>query len=180
MKRLAFGLMLLVLLWGGWTLASSHDFQHTIDDGPMSFSWTVDGENLHVKLTGKTTGWVGVGFNPEKMMKGANFIMGYVKGGKVKVTDHIGNNERNHKADKKSGGANNTSDIAGSEEGGVTEIFFTIPLNSGDSTDTALDPGGVTTVLLGMGGGRDSFRSVHKFRSVHQVTLSTGASEKVK
>ncbi|VFQ46019.1 DOMON domain-containing protein [Desulfoluna butyratoxydans] len=181
MKRFVFWIMLpACFLWGSSAFGATHEFTHTLKDGPMTFSWTVSGESLHVKLTGKTTGWVGVGFNPEKMMKGANFIMGYVKSGKVKVTDHIGNNERNHKADTKSGGKNNTTDIAGSEKGGVTEIYFTIPLTSEDSNDTDLDPEGVTTVLLGMGGGRDSFRSVHKFRSVHQVTLSTGASEKVK
>lgn len=180
MNRLALWMIFFVMTAGGVSLAGAQDFHFTLDDGPMRFSWAVAEGNLHVKLTGKTTGWVGVGFNPEKMMKGANFIMGYVKAGKVKVTDHIGNNERNHKADTKAGGRSNVTNMAGSEAKGVTEIFFTIPLASGDPADSVLDPSGTTTVLLAMGSGRDSFRSIHKFRAVHRVTLSSGASEKVK
>lgn len=161
------------------SLVGAEPFNHTLVDGPMNFSWTVGDGVLQVKLTGKTTGWVAVGFNPVKMMKGANFIMGYVKGGKVKVTDHIGNADRNHKADTKSGGQNHAGSTAGSEKGGVTEISFTIPLDSKDTNDTVIDSTGMTTVLLGMGS-RDSFRSIHSFRAVHRVNLSTGASEKVK
>ncbi len=180
MKRLFAIFTLMALIVCGASLAGAEPFSHTLTDGPMTFSWTVGDGVLQVKITGKTKGWVAVGFNPVKMMKGANFIMGYVKDGKVKVTDHIGNTERNHKADTKSGGKNNASNTGGSEKGGVTEISFTIPLDSKDTNDTRIDPAAMTTVLLAMGGGRDSFRSVHSFRAVHRVNLSTGATEKVK
>ncbi|BCS96582.1 hypothetical protein DSLASN_22140 [Desulfoluna limicola] len=181
MKRLvAVFICCLALTVGGTPLAGAEPFDHTLTDGPMTFSWSVGDGVLNVKLTGKTEGWVAVGFNPVKMMKGANFIMGYVKDGKVTVTDHTGHAERNHKADTKSGGQNHASNTVGSEKGGMTEISFTIPLDSQDANDTIIDPSGMTTVLLAMGGGRDSFRSVHTFRSVHRVTLSSGASEKVK
>ena len=177
MKRLLLAALCMVCFQ---STAFAMEYAHTIKDGPMTFSWTVDGEMIHVKLTGRTTGWVAVGFNPVKMMKGANFMMGYVKKGKVKVTDHIGNSERGHKADTKSGGTNNATNVNGSEAKGVTEISFTMPLNSGESVDTVIDPAGTTTVLMGQGGGRDSFRSIHSFKSIHRVTLATGASEKVK
>lgn len=180
MKRLFAMFILMAVSVCGAPLAGAEPFSHTLTDGPMTFSWTVEDGVLQAKITGKTKGWVAVGFNPVKMMKGANFIMGYVKDGKVTVTDHIGNTERNHKADTKSGGQNNTSNTAGSEKGGVTEISFTIPLDSKDSNDTLIDPSGMTTVLVAMGGGRDSFRSVHSFRAVHRVNLSTGTAEKVK
>ncbi|MCG8472057.1 MAG: DOMON domain-containing protein [Desulfobacterales bacterium] len=162
------------------SLGLAMEYSHTLEDGPVAFSWRVDGELLHVKLRGETTGWVAVGFNPVTMMKGGNFIMGYVKNGKAKVTDHVGHTERAHKSDKKSGGTNNATAVSGTEAEGVTEIAFTMPLNSGESVDTVIDPKDMTTVLLGVGGGRDSFRSVHAYKSVHQVDLITGASEKVK
>lgn len=180
MKRMIFVCMLLAFIVGSESLAGADGYSHTVSDGPMSFSWSVEGSMLKVKLTGKTKGWVAVGFNPEVMMKGANFIMGYVKDGKVKVTDHFGNSERNHKADTKDGGKNNFSGVSGSEKGGVTEISFTIPLDSGDPKDKAIDPTLTTTVLLAMGGGRDSFRSVHSYKSVFEVNLSDGTSKKVK
>lgn len=179
MKRLVVAFFLLAFTVGGASLAGAETFNHTLTDGPISFSWTVGDGVLLVKLTGKTTGWVAVGFNPEKMMKGANFIMGYVKDGTAKVTDHIGNAHRSHKADTKSGGQNNAGRVAGFEKAGVTEISFTIPLDSKDSNDTVIDAAGMTTVLLAMGS-RDSFRAIHSFRSVHRVNLFTGGSEKVK
>ena len=179
MKCLVVAFVCFAFAVGGGSLVGAEPFNHTLTDGPMSFSWTVGDGVLQVKLTGKTEGWVAVGFNPVKMMKGANFIVGYVKDGKVKVTDHTGNGERNHKADTKSGGQNNAMSTAGSEKAGVTEITFTMPLDSKDANDVVIDSQGMTTVLLAMGS-RDSFRAVHSFRSVHRVNLSTGVSEKVK
>ncbi|WP_300671187.1 DOMON domain-containing protein [Desulfoluna sp.] len=180
MKYLMVAAMCLWISAAGVSLAGEEALDHTLVDGPLVFSWTVGDGALRVKLTGKTTGWVAVGFNPDKMMKGADFIMGYVKDGKVKVTDHFGNGERNHKADTRVGGRNDLTRTSGSEKEGVTEIFFTLPLKSGDPNDKELDPEAMTTVLLALGSGRDSFRSVHKFRSVHRVNLSSGVSEKVK
>ena len=71
---------------------ASPAYDHSLGDETMSFQWRLDaGKNLiYVKLTGKTDSWVSVGFNPTRRMKGANFVMGYVKNGKVKATDHFG------------------------------------------------------------------------------------------
>ena len=179
MKRLLWAVLFLMVMAMASSPVGAEPSSHTLTDGPMTFSWVLADGSIECTLTGKTKGWVAVGFNPVKMMKGANFIMGYVKGGKVKVTDHIGNSERNHKADTKSGGKNSTVETGGSEKAGITEIHFTIPLDSKDPNDTALDAKGMTTVLLAMGS-RDSFRAVHSFRSVHRVNLTTGDSKKVK
>lgn len=180
MKRTMTMLVLVVCLALGTSRVGAESYRHILTDGPMSFSWTVVDRAIQIKITGKTTGWVGVGFNPYSMMKGANFIVGFVKDGKVSVEDHIGNAERNHTSDTASGGQNNVSSAAGSEKDGVTEISFSIPLDSLDPNDRALDVAGKTTVLLSMGGARDSFRSGHTFKAIHRVTLSTGLSEKVK
>ena len=179
MKRLLGVALFLMAMVMASSLVEAEPFGHTLTDGPMTFSWVLADGAIECTLTGKTKGWVAVGFNPVKMMKGANFIMGYVKGGKVKVTDHIGNSERSHKADTKSGGKNSAVATGGTEKGGVTEIHFTIPLDSKDPSDTAIDAKGMTTVLLAMGA-RDSFRAVHSFRSIHRVNLTTGVSKKVK
>ncbi len=179
MKRFFWVVVLFVVtLWGAF-VSRAETFDHTLKEGPMQFSWSVEAGSLRVQLTGKTTGWVGVGFNPEEMMKGANFILGYVKNGKVKVVDHFGHSDRNHKSDTKLGGQNDTSGVSGSEKKGVTEITFTIPLKTGDEYDTVIDPTGMTTVLLSMGSGRDSIRSVHGFKSIYRVNLSTGRFEKM-
>jgi len=153
-------------------------YSHKIDVKKISFHWEVDGTVLHVKLIAKTTGWVGIGFNPTEEMKDANFILGYVKNGKAKATDEYGISNNKHKTDHKIGGQNNVSNLAGKEENGVTEISFTIPLNSGDTKDRPLSIDTETIVLLAYGAGRDSFKSKHKFRTALKVNLKTGAFSK--
>jgi len=155
-------------------MAENIQYTNKIDVKNMSFSWKIDGDQIHIKLVAKTKGWVGVGFNPSKLMKDANFILGYVKNGKPAITDHFGTGERMHQSDKKTGGKNNISNIFGKEENGKTEIGFTIPLNSGDSNDQEIRVNQDTRILLAYGAGRDSFRALHKFRTKLSVNLASG------
>lgn len=154
--------------------SAATEYAQTIEVKKMTFSWTIDGENLHGKMTGETEGWVGVGFNPSDKMKDANYVLGYVKKGEVKVVDEFGTTKTGHKTDEKIGGTENVTVVGGSEDNGVTTIEFIIPLNSGDEKDGIIDPAADTTVLLAYGAGRDSFRSKHKFRATVVVNLSTG------
>lgn len=156
------------------------DYDHELKDKSVSFDWKIDGENLAVKLSAKTDGWVGVGFNPSKEMEGGNFILGYVKKGKAKIVDEFGDSGNTHKSDKKLGGTVDATLVGGTEEGGVTTIEFTMPLKSADKNDTEIDVNGDTIVLLASGAGRDSFKSKHKHRSTYKVNLTTGISEKMK
>ena len=153
------------------------DYAHEVKDKKIAFAWSVDGDKLAVKLTAETEGWVGIGFNPASAMKGANFILGYVKNGQVELDDDYGVSESAHKSDTKLDGTSDVSLVGGSEADGVTTIEFTIPLASADKNDTKIDVNGDTTVLLAYGAGRDSFLSKHKYRSALKVNLSTGASQ---
>ncbi len=150
----------------------SYDYQTKVQD--MDFAWKVDGENLHVKLSAKTTSWVGIGFNPSAKMKDADFVLGYVKKDKVKVSDEYGDGENSHKSDKKLGGTDNVTVVGGSEKNGVTTVEFFLPLKSGEETDAVIQPDSETTVLLAYGEGRDSFRVSHKFRTALTVNLQSG------
>ncbi len=159
------------------TQAVANDYQHSITEGDMTFSWSIDGDTLAAKVSGPTTGWVSVGFNPTKKMKDANIIIGYVKKGKVKITDEYGTAATQHKSDKKVGGADNVTVVGGTEEGNVTTIEFTIPLKSGDEKDTALDPAADTAVILAYGPDKDSFRLKHKKAYKVTVNLGSGATK---
>jgi len=160
------------------SIAGNIQYTNKIDVKDMTFQWKIDGDKIHIKLIAKTNGWVGIGFNPSKIMKDANFILGYVKNGKPAITDHFGTGDRMHKRDKKLGGKNNISNIFGTEENGKTEIGFTIPLNSGDSKDQKIKADKDTKILLAYGAGRDSFRAVHKFRTSITVNLASGKYKK--
>ena len=169
-----------VILSAGVCLAGSNTYDHKIAVENIVFEWNLSGETIHIRLSAKTEGWVGIGFNPSKRMKDANFIIGYVKEGDVKVTDHYGTTERQHEKDTKLGGQINIADIAGKEENGITEIAFSIPLNSEGPKDRPIWTDKDNTVLLAYGSGRDSFRAKHQFKTALKVNMSTGEFSTVK
>ena len=170
----------LVCVFLAAAVVSAGDYDHRIDVEKMSCEWRSDGQQLFVRLKAPTTGWVGIGFNPSEKMKDADFVIGYVKEGAARVTDHYGISKQQHQKDTKLGGQSTVTDPAGTEIDGVTEISFAIPLNSGDPKDQPLILDTDTTVLLAYGSGRDSFRARHKFRTALTVNLATGVWTEVK
>jgi hypothetical protein len=141
----------------------------------MRFLWTLNEDSLDVKLVAKTTGWVGIGFNPDEPenMKAASFIIGFVRGGKAEAADHYGTELKKHKDDEQIGGKSDFSNFSGSEENGQTELSFTVPLDSGDPMDKPISAQGDNTILLAYGKS-DRIVLKHKFRSILKVNLSTG------
>ena len=171
-------LMLLVIatvcIWG---LAPAHSasYDHEVEAKGVSFSWKIDGDTLHGKVSAKTEGWVAVGFNPSSKMKDANYILGYVKDGTAEVVDHFGDKSTGHSSDESLGGTSDVTLVGGSEDGGTTTIEFTIPLDSGDKYDSVLSPDGDTLLLLAFGPDRDSFKPRHRNKASMTVNLSSGA-----
>jgi hypothetical protein len=141
----------------------------------MRFLWTLQGDSIEVKLAAPTNGWMGIGFNPDtpENMKGANFIIGFVKGGEAQAFDHYGTELKKHKDDEKIEGKSDVSNVSGSEQDGQTVLEFTVPLNSGDAKDKPVDVQGDTVVLLAYGRS-DSIVLKHRFRAILKVNLSTG------
>ena len=152
-------------------------YDHEVKAKNMTFAWKIEGDTLHGKMSAKTKGWVAVGFNPSSKMKDANFIIGYVKNGEPALKDHFGDKATGHAEDTKKGGTEDVVLVSGTEEKGMTTIEFTIPMDSGDKLDSALDKDGDTVLLLGYGPARDSFKARHKFRTSMTVNLGTGATK---
>lgn len=173
-KILKFGLLVVscIGLASGPIYAAGYD--HEITSQKMTFAWKVDGSHLNVKLSGPTKGWVGIGFNPSKEMKDAKYVLGYVKEGKVILSDEFGSGETKHDAVENLGGKSDVTLVGGAEEAGVTTIEFSLPLISTDTKGGKIDPAAETTVLLAYGPDNDSFKVKHKFRAKLNVNLSTG------
>jgi hypothetical protein len=148
-------------------------------DGSMQISadgitvnWLVSGDSIAFEVTAPTTGWVSIGFNPSRVMKDADFIIGYVENGKAVVRDQFGNGTFSHKSDTDMGGSDDILEFGGSESGGKTTLSFTIPIDSGDEYDTVLTPGQEHTVLIAYGpDGADNFTKKHSVRAKVKVTL---------
>ncbi len=167
-----------LLLCGAVATLQAGQYDYEVKDKKISFAWKVDGDKLAVKLAAETDGWVGIGFNPSKEMKDANFILGYVKDGETKIVDEFGDSESSHAPDEKLGGTTDVTLVGGTETGGMTTVEFTMPLKSADKNDGTLNVNGDTIVLLAYGSGRDSFKTKHTYRTALKVNLSTGASQK--
>lgn len=173
----SFAVFLTTLFFASLSIAA--DYDHKIEAAEMGFEWKINGDNIDIRMSAPTTGWVGIGFNPSKQMMDANFILGYVKKGKLRITDEFGKTARTHTKDTKMDGKMDVMNATGSEENDITTITFTIPLDSGDKLDQPLDPMAETIVLLAYGSGRDSFRTKHKAYATLKVNLSTGEFQEV-
>jgi hypothetical protein len=139
----------------------TQDFNVEIKDD-FTFKWKVVGDSLRCMLLAPTTGWLAVGFDPTDDMQDANFIIGYVNDGTTYVRDDFGVTETMHSADVGLGGENNVTRVFGHEENGISEMRFTIPLNSGDDFDRVLVPGQTYEVIFAYGfDGADDFNSMH-------------------
>lgn len=133
---------------------------------------TQTGDNLAVELTGPTTGWVAVGFDPSMMMLDANIIIGYVSGGNTFIRDDFGWQTTSHRADTLLGGTDDVLIDGGSESGGDTQIRFTIPLDSGDQYDKPLVPGNSYPIILARGpNGADDFSTQHQFITTASIDI---------
>ncbi len=178
MKKCVFMVAALALLFPAY--ASAMEYQHKLEANNMAVSWSIDKEQIHVKLTAKTTGWVAIGFDPEKAMQGADIIIGAVKKGKVRIEDHYGDRKRGHSPDKKLGGDNHVLNPTGEEVDGVTTICFSLALDSGDKWDKPIHAEGTSRMMIAYGSGRDSFKSRHQYRAVYDINYSTGETKKIK
>ncbi len=167
-----------LLLCGAVTTLQAGQYDYEVKDKKITFAWKVDGDKLAVKLAAETDGWVGIGFNPTKGMKDANYILAYVKDGETKIIDDFGDSETSHSPDDKLGGTSDVTLVGGTETGGMTIVEFTIPMKSADKNDGNINVSGDTIVLLAYGSGRDSFKTKHTHRTALKVNLGTGASQK--
>lgn len=150
-------------------LAGQSAFRKEESNGVV-FQWKIEGADLHIILSAPTRGWVAVGFNPSRAMKDADFKLAFVDGSTVVIEDHYGSGLFVHKKDSDLGGADNFTILGGSEKDGTTTVEFTMPLNSGDSSDSVLTAGSDTVVLLAYATSDDLTRK-HRWRTSLNVKL---------
>ncbi len=136
----------------------------------VTLQYRVDNDKLHCILSANTTGWVAVGFNPTNMMLDADFIIGYVQGSNAFVRDDWGTGTTTHASDTSLGGVDNVTVIGGSESNGITEIEFSIPLDSGDQYDQVLELEQTYTIILARGN-TDDYSGYHTAADYSTISL---------
>jgi hypothetical protein len=141
-------------------------------DDQWSFSWRFLEDEIEFTVSAPTTGWVAIGFNPSRMMKDADYKIGYVSDGELVIRDDYGTGNTKHESDESVGGTQDVRPISGTEENGVTTIVFALPLDSGDQFDAKFVQGESYKVLLAYGAdSADNFTGMHRERSSVDVVL---------
>ncbi len=123
-------------------------------------------------MEGDTTGWISIGIEPSRGMQDANYLFGYVEQGEALLWDAFGTapSGRSHPPDEELGGTNDIVAFAGVEVDGVTRFEVQIPLDSGDSYDTLLQPGESYAIIVAMGP-TDEYNSYHTMVGRGTLTL---------
>ena len=144
-----------------WTTVKSDNFV---------FSYTVSEKKLAAKVSYPATGWVAVGFNPQKFMKGANFILGTRINNVAVVSDDYGTGWFSHKPDTSIGGTYNITNGDCTIANGLMTVSFTIPLNSGDNKDVIIERGKPMKIIFAAGKKND-LKSKHNAISKTTITF---------
>lgn len=150
---------------------SDGEYPHSVEIAGVKVYWVNDGRVLCIGLVSPGTGYVAIGFDPVERMLGANFVLGSVAEGVLTIRDDYGNAAAGHDADTTLGGVDNVLSAAGHQWADQTVVEFVIPLNSGDSTDKQLRPGGAYPVLVSYNALSDDFSVRHSRRGTGRITL---------
>ena len=134
----------------------------------MTVHWEHDGSLLYVGLTAPGTGWLSIGFEPERMMQGANIIIAAIVDGELLIEDHYGNAPTSHRADE----VDHIIQATGREIDGESILEFAIPLDSGDNQDAPLLPGREIAIILAYHRSNDRLTSRHTARSTASLRLT--------
>jgi len=142
----------------------------TVTAKKFTFSYRIDEDNLVAKVSCPTKGWVAVGFDPVKKMKGANFIIGCNDNGNQIIVDNYGVKPIKHKADTLIGGKDDIIESSCFEENSITTLSFTIPLDSGDDKDVVINPGKEIKVIFAAGK-KDNLKTKHTMLAKAMITF---------
>jgi len=150
------------------TIEDGEYASETIDAATaMSVFWQHDGILLYVGLEAPGTGWLSIGFGPERRMQGANILIAAIADGTLTIEDHYGHTQTSHRTDE----VDHVIQAAGSEADGRSIVEFAIPLDSGDGEDAALAPGDEVAIILAYHGSNDSLIARHTKRSTSSIVL---------
>ncbi|MBE0636287.1 hypothetical protein IH601_09845 [Candidatus Bipolaricaulota bacterium] len=139
----------------------SGEYAHEMTVAGVQIHWANDAQQLRVGLVSPGTGFVAIGFDPDRRMEGANFIIGSMHEGELTIRDDYGSESFAHVEDTSRGGVDDIIAADGNEWPDQTVIEFIIPLDSGDPMDKPLLPGHEYTVLVAYHSLQDSFSAKH-------------------
>lgn len=153
----------------GVIVAGEYTHEMTIAD--VDVYWANDDQHLRIGLAAPGTGYVSIGFDPDRQMEGANIIIASMHEGELTIRDDYGHEPLAHIDDTMRGGENSIISAAGNQWPDQTVVEFIIPLDSGDIMDKPLLPGHEYAVLVAYHGMLDDFSNRHTRRGSGTMQL---------
>jgi len=152
-------------------IVADGEYRNLLDADGFQVHWMNDSAVLRVGLVSPGAGFLAIGFDPDRRMKGANYILGAVNGIAISMRDDYGTGTTSHAADTSQGGTHDILEAAGREINGGTMLEFSIPLDSGDPLDKPLEPGLTYQILVAYHMMNDSFSAKHSRRGAGEIRL---------
>lgn len=148
------------------------EYAHQVTIGQVTLYWSNDAVYLYLAAEAQTSGWLGVGLDPQNQMQGADFIIAAAEGDALAVYDAFGQAPvgATHPQDATIGGSDDLIASAVLRQDGWMRFEVQKPLDSGDAYDRALQPGNTYSVIVATGTDTQ-FNSRHSFRAAGEITL---------
>ena len=115
---------------------SDEEYSGYLKADDFEIYWANDIEHIFIAMAAPAEGFIAIGIQPNKMMKDADIILGYVDDISVNIYDmYSTGNFGPHPPDVELGGNDDILDFAGSQNNGFTIIEFQRLLSTGDNYD---------------------------------------------
>ena len=118
-----------------------------IVDGEVAFSWKHEADRLFGELSAPTAGWIAVGFNERRTLKGTRFVIAAVSMSPIRAEEHIAlvPDHRNVSALGLSPALNH---VSGSYSQGLSRLEFSLPHQFRGRPALRLAPGASPHLML--------------------------------
>ncbi len=148
------------------------EYAHETTIGQVTVYWSNDDQYLYLAAEAETSGWLGIGLDPEDRMQGANYIIAAERDGAPSLYDAYGQGVigATHPEDTEIGGTDDLVASAVSVQGGIVRLEVQLPLDSGDEYDKVLQPGETYPIIVATGTGFQ-FSAPHDFRAMGEMAL---------
>ena len=118
-----------------------YQYRQTLTDG-MEIHWSTTDDSIQMALSGRASGWIGIGLGTPRMMAGVDYIAGYVDGEHVVVQELFSESPRCPiRMDTVIGGTDDILSSGGRQVDGVTTIEFERLFATGDEYDYEIRAG---------------------------------------
>lgn len=148
------------LSWGqegngaGWKadgIIGKTEYKYVVElkPGEFFFYYFIDSLYIYAAVKVKSKGWVGLGIDPEVAMKGADMIIAYDEGSKVKIIDAYSRGIYGpHKADTDFGGREDLIVSAGKRDSLYVVVEFKRLLDTRDPFDRPVAEGKKVKIIF--------------------------------